>query len=52
MNKQELIDGLTLDEYFKAHPDEEQEFIDEMARLHDFSDEVLDYPDHEWLEYA
>jgi len=53
MDEKKLIDNLTLEEYFKAHPDEENEFIDEMARLH-ANDEIIDYPDdfESWLEYA
>ena len=34
----------TLEEYFADHPEEEQEFIDEMARLQ-WNDEVLDFPE-------
>lgn len=37
-----------LEKYFKEHPEEEQEFIDEMERLH-FNDEPIDYPDHQWI---
>lgn len=44
-----------LEEYFKEHPEEEEEFIEEMARLH-YNDEIIDYPEYwvtnEWLEYA
>lgn len=39
-------------EYRKAYTDEENEFVDEMARLHGWDDEVLDIPDHYWLEFA
>lgn len=35
---------IDLDEYFAEHPDEENEFIDEMARLSNV-DEVLEYPE-------
>lgn len=54
-NKDKLIDNMSLNDYFKAHPEEEHEFIDEMARLH-YHDEPVEIPEewptHEWLEYA
>lgn len=37
-----------LDKYFAEHPEEEEEFIEEMERLYGM-DEVIDYPDHEWM---
>lgn len=45
----------SLEEYFKAHPDEEAEFLDEMAsRVYD--NEPVDFPEEwplpEWLKYA
>ena len=55
MNEKEFVEVLTLDEYFKEHPEEEDEFIDEMARLraHDGPVEMPEeWPTHEWLEYA
>jgi len=38
-----MKDYQNLDEYFKDHPDEEQEFIEEMARLEE--ERFVDYPD-------
>ena len=45
----------TIEDYFNEHPEEEEEFIEEMARLH-FYDEPIDYPE-DWIlrgeaEYA
>jgi len=40
----EIFEVEDLDEYFAEHPDEEDEFIEEMARLH-ANDELIDYPD-------
>ena len=37
----------TLEEYFAKHPEEEDEFIDEMARLL-VRDETIDYPEY-WI---
>ena len=34
----------TLEEYFADHPEEEAEFIEEMARLQN-NDEVIDFPE-------
>lgn len=49
------MDEFDRDEYFKEHPDEEEEFIEEMERLHNLSGPV-DYPEYwvtqEWLEHA
>jgi len=46
------------EDYFEEHPEEEDEFIDEMARLA-AENEVVDYPEdwpmlsrEEWLKYA
>ena len=36
----ELI--VNIEDYFKEHPDEEEEFIEEMARLYS---ETIDYPE-------
>ena len=33
-----------LAKYFEEHPEEEDEFIDEIARLHE-NDEPVDYPE-------
>lgn len=40
----------TEEEYHEAYTDEENEFVDEMARLHYF-DEMIDYPE-DWNVYA
>ena len=34
----------SLEEYFKKHPDEENEFVEEMARLYYLNDPI-DYPE-------
>lgn len=51
MDEDKLIDALTLEQYFKKHPDEEREFLEEMERLR-FHNEQLDFPDHEFIEGA
>lgn len=48
----EVIDALTLEEYFKEHPEEEQEFFEEMERLRMENDPIYDYPDHEFQQGA
>lgn len=40
----DVWDVLDLEAYFKEHPDEEEEFIEEIARLH-MNDETIDYPE-------
>ena len=39
-----------LEEYFKEHPEEEEEFLEEIIRLH-ANDEPVDYPE-DWNVYA
>lgn len=39
-----------LEEYFKEHPEEEEEFLEEIIRLH-ANDEPIDYPE-DWSVYA
>lgn len=39
----------SLEDYFADHPDEEEEFIEEMARL-DAEKELVDYPE-DWPMY-
>ena len=49
-----------IEAYFTEHPDEEAEFVEEMARL--YGDDEIDYPEdwgfgntedvEEWLVYA
>ena len=41
------IDGMTLEDYFELHPDEEAEFIDEMAER-SYINEIIDYPE-DWV---
>ena len=44
MTLEELDKGLiTLEEYFKAHPDEEAEYIDAMAEME--AENFVDYPE-------
>lgn len=44
MTLEELDKGLiTLEEYFKAHPDEEAEYIDAMAEME--TENFVDYPE-------
>ena len=49
------MDIIHPEDYFDEHPEEEDEFVEEMIRLH-ANDEVIDYPEYwvtkEWLEYA
>ena len=40
-----------LEAYFDEHPDEEEEFVNEMARLYDMTDEIIDCPE-DWKVYA
>ena len=49
------MSDMDLEEYFEEHPDEEDEFIDELARLEEEKGPVdypEDWPEYEWLEYA
>lgn len=48
---EEIVDAVTLEKYFKEHPEEEQEFLEEMERLY-WLNEQLDYPDHEFMKGA
>lgn len=42
----------SIEEYFKDHPDEEAEYIEEIARL-EAEKEPVDYPeDWPWVKYA
>ena len=44
MTLEELDKGLiTLEEYFKAHPDEEAEYVDAMAEMD--AENFIDYPE-------
>ena len=55
MNEKKVVENLTLDDYFKLHPEEETEFIEELARLH-AHDEPVELPEpwplNEWLKFA
>ena len=45
MYENDVYEVEDLDEYFAEHPEEEEEFIEEMARLH-CNDELIDYPEN------
>ena len=52
MNDCEYLNYASIEEYFKDHPEEENEFYDEMARLQE--DNFVEYPEEwplpEWLK--
>jgi len=55
MDEKAFAELLSAEEYFMEHPDEEDEFIDEMARLqaHDEPVEMPEeWPLNEWLKFA
>lgn len=55
MASKQLENELNLNDYFKTHPEEEIEFIEEMARLHAHDDPIEmpeEWPLNEWLKFA